>query len=66
MIEEKKSKFLRFAEVLPNNENTAKILKEREEIAQAKADREKAVSPPHLQFQKSLSTLLNFLIQTCL
>ena len=32
------------AEVLPNNANTAKILKEREEQAQLKAQRDAAVS----------------------
>ena len=32
------------AEVLPNNANTAKILKEREEEAERKAQREAAVS----------------------
>lgn len=41
---QKVDKFIRFAEVLPNNANSAKIIKEREEIAQAKADRDKAVS----------------------
>ena len=45
-MDKKESKFVLFAEVLPNNANTAKILKEREEIAQAKAEREKAVSIP--------------------
>mmetsp|Transcript_44344 Transcript_44344/g.58827 ORF Transcript_44344/g.58827 Transcript_44344/m.58827 type:complete len:145 (+) Transcript_44344:99-533(+) len=43
MNKEKESKFLRFAEVLPNNANTAKILKDREELAMAKAEREKAL-----------------------
>lgn len=44
MIDEPVSKFTRPAEVLPNNAKTAKILKDREEIAQQKAEREKAVS----------------------
>jgi len=34
MIDEPVSKFTRPAEVLPNNAKTAKILKDREEIAQ--------------------------------
>ena len=44
MINKPESKIQRMAEVLPNNNTTIKILKEREEIAQAKAEREKAVS----------------------
>ena len=44
MNKEKENKFIRFAELLPNNANTAKILKEREDEAMAKAEREKAVS----------------------
>ena len=41
---QKVDKFIRFAEVLPKNANTANILKEREEIALQKAERDKAVS----------------------
>ena len=41
---QKENKFIRFAEVLPNNATTAKILKEREEIRLAKEERDKAVS----------------------
>lgn len=44
MQSQKPDKFIRFAEVLPNNANTAKIVKEREEIALAKAEKDKAVS----------------------
>lgn len=39
---QKVDKFIRFAEVLPKNANTANILKEREEIALQKAERDKA------------------------
>ena len=44
MEDKKTSKIQRMAEVLPNNAATIKILKDREDIAQAKAEREKAVS----------------------
>ena len=46
MKQQQESKFQRFAEILPQNATTAKIMKERDEIAQAKADRDKAVSGP--------------------
>ena len=46
MVEIKESKFTRMAEVLPNNAKTAKIYKERDELAQQKAERDKAVSIP--------------------
>ena len=46
-MEKKESKIQRMAEVLPNNAATIKILKDREDIAQAKAEREKAVSYNH-------------------
>ena len=38
------SSLVQFARVLPNNATTAKILKEEEERARAKEEREKAVS----------------------
>ena len=44
MMNKPESKITRMAEVLPKNNTTQKILKEREEIAAAKAEREKAVS----------------------
>jgi hypothetical protein len=44
MVEVKESKFVRMAEVLPNNAKTAKILKDREEEAAKKAEKDKAVS----------------------
>ena len=44
MQEKKESKFQVFAEVLPNNPRTAKILKDREEEAAKKAEKEAAVS----------------------
>ena len=46
MVEIKESKFIRMAESLPNNARSAKIYKEREEIAAQKAERDKAVSIP--------------------
>ena len=50
MMNKPESKITRMAEVLPKNNTTQKILKEREEIAAAKAEREKAVSTCILTF----------------
>ena len=55
MMAPKESKFIRMAEVLPNNATTAKILKEREEIKLAKEERDKAVSTPEPIYQTSRS-----------
>ena len=44
MAEAKNTKIIRFAEELPKNPATDKIMKERAEIAAQKAEREKAVS----------------------
>ncbi len=43
-LEKEVSKFIRFAEVLPNNPTSQKILKEREEIKAAEDERIRIVS----------------------
>ena len=54
--ETKQSKFTRMAEVLPQNARTAAILKERDEIRQAREATEKAVSHPFCQHQRLYKT----------